>query len=248
MTRVFAWHDSLTQVIWLHYILWVSHMIARHLMWCNTLHHHEMCCNTAHSILIVNESHDYGCAATHCNTLQHTASHCNTIKMCCNTAHSIHIVDESHNHELHVNDTLLHNSHTHCKWIRWLPYLRVREILYSCIGVCRWHVVVAITGFIHRINNYASHYEWLRVRDTLYSCVGVCRWHVVVATTWLIHWINNYASHYEWLRVNDTLLHVNKSQSFIMWVTIIYILNKSDDCHDCVGTTHSYTRISHSYS
>ena len=118
-----------------------------------------------------------------------------------------------------------------------------RHPLFACrsVSLTRSHT----NHLTHSLYTWLWHTIWMTVT---YSRVWVCRWHAVVAIPGLIHCINNYALHYEWLRVRDTLVHVNKSQPFIMWVTIIYILNKSDDCHDCVWTTHSYTWISHSHS
>jgi len=60
--------------------------------------------------------------------------------------------------------------------------------------------------------------------------------HSVMHNYWCSEWVR-------WLprlRVNDTLIHVSKSQSFIVWVIIMYIVNESDDWRECVSTTHCY--------
>ena len=114
--------------------------------------------------------------------------------------------------------------HRYCVVEIWYTLIHVNtsHSFIECVVVCRW-------GMVH---SHDVFYEWMwRV---------VCRWGMVHTHTreyvTVIHsvmhnyWCSEWVRWLPRLRVNDTLIHVSKSQLFIVCVIIVYIVNESDDC------------------
>jgi len=130
MTHSYVWHDSFICVTWLIHMCDMTHSYVWHDSFiCVTwLIHDYILCATSDTL-----SHQF---ETHCNTLQHSSTHCNTNNI---TAH-----------------TTGHVCHTYMK----MGPLKLQGPCMSHIhGSCKGHVCVVSNCSLHKTNPFTM-YVW----------------------------------------------------------------------------------------